>query len=203
MMHEALIIFLKNAVKGKVKTRLAASIGEEKTLKIYEILLNRTTEITERFQVDKLLFYSDYIERNDSFNNDVYKKYVQCSGDLGKRMDYAFSIAFKRGYKNAVIIGTDCYELTREIIEEAFHQLDIHDYVIGPAADGGYYLLGMKHTEKTLFENKSWGGDTVFEDTRRQILAAGKTLFLLPTLTDLDDVDDLHTLPPEIFTHET
>ena len=105
---------------------------------------------------DKFLFYDHVVERNDIFPNSTYKKYTQCNGDLGVRMDYAFSIPFKNEYKKVVMIGSDCYALTAEHLAKAFEALDHHDFVIGPAHDGGYYLIGMKKWNRWILENKSW-----------------------------------------------
>ncbi|HNI55438.1 MAG TPA: glycosyltransferase, partial [Chitinophagales bacterium] len=122
---------IKNPVKGKVKTRLAADIGDDAALAIYMQLLEHTKQVTEMIPQDKFLFYDHVVERNDIFPNSTYKKYTQCNGDLGVRMDYAFSIPFKNEYKKVVMIGSDCYALTAEHLAKAFEALDHHDFVIG------------------------------------------------------------------------
>lgn len=194
-MNSALIIMLKNPVLGKVKTRLAKDVGNEKALEIYLQLLLRTENITKDLDVDKFLFYSDYVERNDVFQNSTYKKYVQCSGDLGVRMDYAFSIPFKNEYKQVVMIGADCFDLQSAQIEEAFRKLTEHDFVFGPAEDGGYYLIGMKKWNRWVFENKPWSTETLYSGTKQEILNRNGLLFELEILNDIDALKDVQSTP--------
>lgn len=190
----ALIIMLKNPVLGKVKTRLASDIGDEQALKIYQELLLHTHSITQNLNADKFIFYSDVIERTDMFNNSNYKKYVQCSGDLGVRMDYAFSIPFKNEYKDVVMIGADCYDLTTKHIEQAFEALaGNNDFVVGPAIDGGYYLIGMKKWNRWVLENKSWSSATLFNETKNDITGRNGKLFELEPLSDIDTLADIQS----------
>lgn len=192
----ALIIMLKNAVAGKVKTRLAADIGDNRALNIYRELVNHTHAITQYLNADKFIFYSDVVERNDQFNNLTYKKYVQCSGHLGVRMDYAFSIPFKNEYKDVVMIGSDCYDLTQSHIEQAFEALNNNnDFVIGPANDGGYYLIGMKKWNRWVLENKNWSTNTLLQETKDDIIGRNGKLFLTETLSDIDTISDLQVHP--------
>lgn len=185
---------LKNPVAGKVKTRLAADIGDQKALAVYQLLLEHTCNITKHINADKFIFYSDTVERHDQFENSVYKKYTQCSGDLGVRMDYAFSIPFKNEYKDVVMIGADCYELTEDHIEQAFNALsNNNDFVIGPAHDGGYYLLGMKKWNRWVLENKSWSTDQLFKETRSDIINRNGKLHELAVLSDIDTVADIQS----------
>ncbi|MBC8047745.1 MAG: TIGR04282 family arsenosugar biosynthesis glycosyltransferase [Fimbriimonadaceae bacterium] len=190
-MKNALIIMLKNPVKGKVKTRLAKDIGDDKALEIYLKLLGHTKNITENIPEDKFIFYSDIVARDDIFSNAIYKKYVQCSGDLGVRMEYAFSIPFKNEYKNVVMIGADCYALQSTHIETAFIKLTENDFVIGPAKDGGYYLIAMKKWNRGLFQNKSWSTEKLFTETKNEIISNNGKLFELEMLSDVDTVEDL------------
>lgn len=187
---------LKNPVAGKVKTRLAGDIGDARALSVYMELLNHTHSITKNINVDKFIFYSDVVERADMFDNNLYKKYVQCSGDLGVRMDYAFSIPFKNEYKDVVMIGADCYDLTQQHIETAIEALlNNNDFVIGPAIDGGYYLIGMKKWNRWVMENKSWSTTTLFSETKSDILSRNGKLFELPPLSDIDTIDDIQSHP--------
>jgi rSAM/selenodomain-associated transferase 1 len=190
----ALIIMLKNPVQGKVKTRLAADIGNEKALNVYLKLLQHTLDVTKNVHADKFIFYSDIVERSDMFDNILYKKYTQCSGDLGVRMDYAFSIPFKNEYKDVIMIGADCYELTQQHIEKAFEALaGNNDFVIGPANDGGYYLIGMKKWNRWVLENKNWSTSTLFTETKNDILGRNGKLFELETLSDIDTISDIQS----------
>lgn len=193
MNKKLLLIFVKNAELGKVKTRLAATIGPEKALEIYQLLLKRTYNVTLTLPVTKAIYYSDYITE-DLFNPPYYEKYLQSEGDLGVRMQNAFEQAFSDGFEQVCIIGSDCFELTEAIIQQAFEKLEHNDVVIGPAEDGGYYLLGMKALHQNFFTNKNWSTDTVLQETLNNVKAAGQTIALLPELTDIDEEKDLSTI---------
>lgn len=190
-MQDALIIMIKNPVKGKVKTRLAADIGDDAALAVYQKLLAQTQAVTYPVQADLFVFYSDVVERNDLFENTRFKKYTQCSGDLGVRMDYAFSIPFKNEYKKVMMIGSDCYALTTAHIEQAFAALKEHDFVLGPAEDGGYYLIGMKKWNRWVLQNKTWSQHVLFNETITDIRDRNGSVHLLETLTDIDTINDL------------
>ena len=183
-----LIIFVKKPLLGKVKTRLAKTIGNEKALHIYQFLLRYTQSICSNVNADRAIFYSDFIDNNDSwFGN----KFSQIGDSLGDKMANAFEEVFKVGYQKVVIIGSDCYELSTEIINQAFDCLANTDTVIGPAKDGGYYLLGMKDFNKTLFQNKSWSTNEVLNETINDINALNLRCHLLVTLSDIDEEKDL------------
>ncbi len=122
-MKSALIIFARNPVLGKVKSRLAATLGEEKALLIYKALLTHTHNISIKLSADKFIFYEDYINDDDLWENHIYKKFLQQGDDLGSRMKNAFSYLFEKKYEKIVIIGSDCYELSMDIIIEAFNLL--------------------------------------------------------------------------------
>lgn len=186
-MEKALLLFIRNPEKGKVKTRLARDLGDDQALAIYERMMEKTRKVALEVTADRFLFYSDFVDRKDAFGNADFRKYVQCGGDLGARMDYAFSLPFKMGgYRRVVIVGSDCPELTPQVIEEAFRALEDHDYVLGPSLDGGYYLLGMTHWQRNLFSGKAWSTDTVLADTRMQIEENGGRLLMLSELLDVD-----------------
>lgn len=189
-MHEqALIIFVKNPEKGQVKTRLAADVGDERALQIYRELLRHTREVVTQVPALRLLFYAQYIPQADEWPLSSFEKHLQPSGDLGERMQAAFSQALSRVNK-AVIVGSDCATLTPRIVIEAFAKLAQHDVVIGPALDGGYYLLGMKTVHPTLFENMVWSTPSVFAETVQRMQQAGLSWAELPRLSDIDYKED-------------
>ncbi|GAB4402243.1 MAG: TIGR04282 family arsenosugar biosynthesis glycosyltransferase [Microscillaceae bacterium] len=183
------MIFVKNPVLGKVKTRLAKSIGEAKALWVYEALLQHTHQLTDSLPVDKAVFYADFVPETDLW--DGYAKYLQSEGDLGHRMQAAFAQSFGRGYQKIVIIGSDCYELTSSHLEAAFSTLNQYPVVIGPAHDGGYYLLGMTKPRPFLFENKPWSTNQVLPLTRADLQQHQTPWAELPTLRDIDEAQDL------------
>lgn len=186
-----LIIFYRNPKTGKVKTRLAATLGDQKALEIFRKLSLHTKIITENLQVEKIVFYSDSIDLMDIWSNATYLKALQRGEDLGEKMKYAFEAAFETGYTSVCIIGTDCYELTSGIIERGFEALKSADAVIGPARDGGYYLLGMNRLHPEVFQNKSWSTETVFRETLADFESLGLKYVILPVLRDVDTEDDL------------
>lgn len=187
-MKEALIIFVRNPELGKVKTRLAAGIGNEKALRVYEHLLLHTRKIAEEVSVTKFIFYADYINDSDLWNS--FEKCLQTGDGLGDRMNTAFDYLFSEGFTNVCIVGSDCYELTSDIIKQAFEQLKTNDVVIGPVLDGGYYLLGMNKMIPQLFINKTWSTDTVFSDTLEDAAKLNFTVHQLPMLSDIDNEND-------------
>ena len=192
MMNDALIIFIKNPVEGKVKTRLAKDIGNVQALKIYNYLLAHTRNISCSIQASRLLYYADVLPEQDEWPAEDFEKLLQNGEDLGARMFDAFRTAAKKGNSRIVIIGSDCIDLTPELINEAFNELESHDFVIGPAKDGGYYLLGMKYLEEKVFKNKQWSTYTVFNDTIADIEMMSKSVFVLPVLSDVDTIADLN-----------
>lgn len=190
-----LIIFCKNPILGQCKTRLAARIGPEKALAVYKFLLEHTAKITAEVPAKRVVFYSNYLEPQDAFDPKVFDKDVQQGDDLGARMVNAINTALTNGAKKAIVIGSDLYDLTPELIVQAFDRLDTHKTVIGPARDGGYYLIGMTHMNPDLFENKIWGSATVLTDTL--INLKPDSPFLLPIKNDIDQFEDLY--PEEVF----
>ncbi|MFD0963736.1 TIGR04282 family arsenosugar biosynthesis glycosyltransferase [Pseudofulvibacter geojedonensis] len=184
-----LLIFTRNPELGKCKTRLAKTIGNENALTVYKMLLEHTVNITKSLDCDKAVYYSVKVRDNDYWDAAIYQKHQQHGGDLGIRMRNAFSDSFKNGYKKVLIVGSDLYDLTPQHIEDAINQLDNHDVVIGPALDGGYYLLGMKELNQSVFENKEWGTETVRKDTLENL--KHKKVSLLETLNDIDIFDDI------------
>jgi uncharacterized protein len=186
-----LIIFYRNPEIGKVKTRLAATLGDAKALAIYLYLAAHTRTITENILVDKVVFYSHHVDKEDNWDNDRFQKQLQWGKNLGERMLHAIRDGFRSGYDSICIIGTDCFELTSLIVEEAFAKLQSFDTVIGPATDGGYYLLGMNRFHGELFKNKFWSTHSVREATLHDISVLGLTFFELPVLTDVDEEKDL------------
>ncbi len=190
-MKSGLIIFIRNPVKGKVKTRIAKTMGDEKAFRIYSQLLLHTHLVTRDLSCDKFLYYSDHIDRGDMWNNNQYQKRLQTHGDLGERMSKAFLDLFLEGYEKLLIIGSDCMELNEAIISKAFDMLSIHKVIIGPSEDGGYYLLGMTTQFPNIFENKEWGTPSVFADTVQDLQSAGIMEGRLETLKDIDEEKDI------------
>lgn len=195
MNEEALIIFARQPELGKVKTRLAATIGEEAALTIYKKLLAHTRAISEPLACDKYIFYTG--EKADgAFWPDDYFLCRQATVDLGGRMKTAFAQLFNKGYHRICIIGSDCFELTTAIINNAFLHLRQQDVVVGPAKDGGYYLLGISNGPKAIFDGIEWSTARVLAQTKEKLALYGYRYSLLPLLGDVDTAADL---PPELL----
>ncbi|WP_420320469.1 TIGR04282 family arsenosugar biosynthesis glycosyltransferase [Flagellimonas sp.] len=184
-----LLIFTRNPELGKCKTRLAAKIGDVPALEIYKFLLSHTVGITKDLEVEKHVYYSESVWTDDVWNDQTYKKQVQRGADLGLRMQYAFENGFNSGFQKIIIIGSDMYDLSQGDLEEAFELLETHDFVVGPAEDGGFYLLGMKSLKVKLFQNKSWGTETVLSDTLEDLKT--EKVFMLPVKNDVDRYEDI------------
>jgi uncharacterized protein len=188
---DILLIFIRNPQLGKVKTRLARTMGDTEALRIYKILLERTRCAAAGVSAERWLYYSDFIPTKDEWpETDFYKK-IQHPGDLGERMESAFREALATGAKKALIIGSDCPELSGELLQQAFDALDHADFVIGPTPDGGYYLLGMKQMESSVFHDIEWSTASVRNTTIEKIRAAGLSCAELPVLSDLDTEEDV------------
>lgn len=185
----ALIIFTRNPELGKCKTRLAKTIGDENALEVYKYLLQHTASISEVIQADRYVFYSEHIIDNDIWDSKKFRKKMQKGSDLGERMLNAFSGLLNRGYEKVAIIGSDLLDLDSGVIETAFRQLDFNDVVIGPAQDGGYYLLAMKALFDHLFKNKNWSTASVLDATLDDLRQ--HKVYLLKTLNDIDTFEDM------------
>ena len=193
MPKNLLLVFTRNPELGKVKTRLAKTVGNATALKIYIFLLERTRDIAVKVSADKAVYYSVKVRENDIWDASIFQKHQQVGEDLGIRMLHAFKNGFKAGYEKVMIIGSDLYDLTAETIENAFIALENNEVVIGPAEDGGYYLLGMNSLEEKVFKNKDWGTETVRKDTLEDL--KDKKVFLLGELNDVDVFEDIEHHP--------
>ena len=193
MFDDLILIFARNPELGKVKTRLAAAIGNKNALEIYEYLLNHTNNVLKEIKKEKRVLYADEVILDDIWDNNSYQKQEQFGQDLGARMRNAFAAAFEDDYKKVVIIGTDLYDLSAQDIQLAFNKLDNHDIVIGPADDGGYYLLGLKFIPDGIFINKKWGSNSVLSDTLINIEQFN--VAMLDFKNDIDTVNDIKNIP--------
>lgn len=186
---DLLIIFTRNPEIGKVKTRLAKDVGDESALEIYKFLLEHTVSVTKDLDVQKEVWFSEGIGNDHLWDSSVYSKKFQQGKDLGARMQHAFETGFEKGFRNIIIIGSDMYDLETKDLENAFSILKNKEYVIGPASDGGYYLLGMRTLEPKIFQNKNWGTSTVLQETLNDL--KGKNIALTDLRNDVDLYEDI------------
>ena len=168
---------------------MAASVGDQRALEIYTQLCIYTENQCAELSLQKQLWYSDYIEISDEWSNDNYSKFLQEGNDLGQRLKHAFAQSFVNSEK-VLVIGTDCPQITTEHILHAEEALNYVDIVIGPALDGGYYLLGMKQLHKEIFEEIDWSSDQVLRQTLQKIGQLKLSCKLLERLSDIDYVED-------------
>ena len=188
-MKPILIVFCKNPVKGKVKTRLAKKIGENQTLHIYNRLIKKTFSVVKKLNQDKAIFYSDFIPKNAPWANVFEYNNLQKGKSLGERMENAFIWAFESKFNPVVIIGTDLWNLEKSDINNSFNKLNSYDVVIGPSYDGGYYLLGIKENQLNIFKNIPWSTNRVLKETLKKL--KNKRVFLLKEKNDIDNWKDL------------
>lgn len=193
MSRNLLLLFTRHPELGKCKTRLAKKIGNQKALEVYSYLLQHTANVTKNVKADKQVWYATQAVENDIWNHEYYTKKAQQGEDLGARMSYAFAEGFQEGYDKILIVGSDLLDINAALIEDAFEKLDKTDFVLGPAQDGGYYLLGMKSFRKEIFEDKNWSTASVFNDTL--ISMGDKSVTLLETLNDIDEYEDMKEHP--------
>ncbi|MCZ8344533.1 MAG: TIGR04282 family arsenosugar biosynthesis glycosyltransferase [Leptospira sp.] len=189
MYEKAIILFSKKPKLGHVKTRIAKSLGDSKALAIHKELLEITLKMLQRVECKKYLFWDELSEESPEFLYHGFDIRSQKGKDLGERMENAFSdvIPF---HDKVLILGTDCPCINAEILEEAFVSLDTSDLVLGPAADGGYYLLGKKVMNPMVFKDIQWSTDTVLADTIKTCKEQKLKFNLLRVLSDIDTEED-------------
>ena len=190
-----LIIFLKYPEPGKVKTRLAKDVGDNVAAKIYSYMAMTIIEnVVDPKSYNMIIFY-DPPEKEKEIKNWIGKKEVQYSPQVGNTLGDRISNAFKEVYSNGtgkiVIIGTDCLDVTSENIKEAMKKLENCDVTLGPAEDGGYYLVGLNKYTPQIFRDIDWSTDRVLEQTLERIKVKKLNYELLKTLKDIDTFDDL------------
>jgi hypothetical protein len=173
---------------GKVKSRLAKTVGEQRALEVYVKLLEHTLNSVKESGYESLLFVDGDLTY---FEERGWKVEVQSVGDLGEKMKDAFSRSFALGFEKILMIGTDCYEINSEIILTAFGGLSSCDVVLGPADDGGYYLIGMKKMHLELFENMPWSTSDLYTQTIEAARELSLSTVSLPSKSDIDEEKDL------------
>ncbi len=186
-----LIIFTKNPEAGLVKTRLAQTVGDEKALEVYETLREHTALVTATVEAERQVYYSRFIPSSDLFFTSKFTFKLQEGEDLGARMLHAIRTGFQTGFRHIVLIGTDCYELSSDTLNQAFNALERSDAVIGPAIDGGFYLIGLNMLLPELFLNRQWSTPEVCKETIEVLQRFAIPYELLTALSDIDTFDDL------------
>ncbi len=187
--RQLLIVFAKNIILGKVKTRLAKTQGDTFAFNVYK----RLVDITERESLrvkgtDVHVYFSDVIIQGKWPNQ---QKFVQEGESLGDRMKHAFQQGFDMGYDRIIGVGADLPDLSAEVMQEGLAALEANDSVFGPSEDGGYYLIGMREMIPQIFENKPWSTDGLLELTMTELHSLGHSCAQLRILNDVDTIEDL------------
>ena len=201
MEDNAIVVFTRYPEPGQTKTRLIPALGEEGAanfhknlmIKILGTVVNYTSGDSSEFIVS---FSDSDLDKIKKLLGPDLNYCKQREGHLGQKLKGCFKQIFKNDYKKALIIGSDIPEIGPQHLEIASKKLDTHEIVLGPAYDGGYYLIGMTASSFSprIFENIEWGGSTVLENTLDRIKTLNQDYYLLPELKDIDTPEDLNTL---------
>jgi rSAM/selenodomain-associated transferase 2/rSAM/selenodomain-associated transferase 1 len=194
--QERLVIFTRYPEPGKTKTRLIPELGAVAAAELHRQMAEHTLAQVERLQAVRRLeveicFSGGSAELMRTWLGDNWRYTPQSEGDLGDRMARSFDAAFSKGSERAVIIGTDCPQLGSSLLEQAFEALKHHDLVLGPAIDGGYYLIGLRHPAPLLFQDIPWSTETVLSQTVAIAQSLRLSIDYLSTLADVDYPADL------------
>jgi len=195
-----LLIFARYPALGKAKTRLIPALGPEGAARLHRRMteyavgvtrdLKKTSALKARLEITVCCTGASLKNFQNWLGRDIH--YLpQGTGDLGARMERAFDTAFRKGARSAVLIGTDVPGITSGILQHSLRALRASDIVLGPAIDGGYYLIGMRAPFPGIFESVDWGTGSVYKQTRDHIRRLGLTCADLPPLPDVDRPEDL------------
>ena len=191
-----ILIFAREPIKGRVKTRLACDIGDQAAMRIHQEMVQITTEMVSNSGLAEFELHVSGDNEHPLFKSlaDQYGMRVrsQKGKDLGERMYHALKQSLHRA-SFCILIGTDCPVMTADYIKQAFHALEKgFDAVIGPAEDGGYVLIGASRVDLSWFNNIEWGSEHVLAQSRERLIASNGNYEELQQLWDVDQIDDLH-----------
>lgn len=198
MKHQKkLIIFTRYPEPGTTKTRLIGALGAGGAAELHRQMTEMAVGVARELKnstgiaIEIQFAGGDDSKMRQWLGNDI-EYAAQIGLDLGERMDNAFQAGFDQGYDRIVIVGSDCPELTSDILKEAFQALNHDPVVLGPAADGGYYLIGLKQRLSNVFQGIPWGTTNVLEATRNALSCLNVSFAQLKRLSDVDTPEDLH-----------
>lgn len=189
----AILVFVRAPEAGRVKTRLAAEVGPEAALRVYVRLAEHTLREARAAGAAVRVHFTpagaeDAVRR---WLGEGVAYLPQAEGGLGERMRRAFEEAFAAGHGRVVIVGSDLPGLSAGLLRQALALLERNEAVLGPAADGGYYLLGLRRAVPEAFQGIPWSTGEVLARTVERLRAAGVEPVLLETLGDVDEAEDL------------
>ncbi len=195
MDDRCLLFFVRNPKRGAVKSRLAGVLGEEVAVGLYKNFILDMLSTLEKggFSCSVCFYPANALADIKEVLGAPYRYLPQQGANLGERMEHSFSQVFSAGFGRAVLIGSDLPDLPLDIIDEAFASLQRVDAVVGPALDGGYYLIGFKKDSFTpeVFRDMPWGTETVLQQTIGVLKNHRRSVHLLPSWDDIDSLEDL------------
>ena len=187
-------VFVKAPVAGRVKTRLAAEIGPLRAAALYRCLGSQVVQALAGEEYETVVWYAPRCDgrlvRAWLKGLGVSRFRAQSGGELGNRLRGAFATHFCEGARRTLIIGSDCSGVDRGVVRAAFAALDEHDVILGPAHDGGYYLIGLRAPAPQLFRGIAWSTEAVLEQTLARARQLELNAAMLPTLRDVDTASD-------------
>lgn len=188
-----LLVFGREPVPGKTKTRLGRTLGMDTACELYCQMLSYVLEMSREVSNERRLYLpAGDVVQGERFALEGWTQHPQVSGDIGARMKGAFEEAFAAGAERAVLVGSDIPSLTADILERAFAALDEAEMVFGPARDGGYYLIGQRAPSRNVYDNITWSTAEVWSQTEAHLQTQGISYAVVDVLDDLDDEDALH-----------
>jgi len=210
-LHPGIFIMMRDPEVGNVKMRLAESIGAKAATGLYRSFIKDTLKTVQSLNISYHIAVHPP-ESQDHFAKWLgpsYQSFQQQGSDLGKRLQNGFRTMFEKKYQQVIALASDSPDLPHEILQTAISKLQIHEAVIGPATDGGYYLIGFSNAlfNPEFFEDISWSTDTVFQETLSRIDSVTNQIYVLPEWPDIDTKADLrrfyetHQLQPAKTLH--
>jgi uncharacterized protein len=195
---KCVLLFVKYPEKGCVKTRLCTELDQQVVATLYQKFILDTLDTLKHLKLPFVICFSPKKEYKKLYDwlGETYQYIPQIGKDLGEKMSNAFQRSFNQGYEQVILIGSDSPDLPVKIFVKAFDMLASNDIVLGPASDGGYYLIGFQKSQflSSVFKNISWSTPAVFKETEKKIRHAGKTMHLLPIWDDIDTMDDVKNI---------
>lgn len=189
-------MFVRYPEPGRTKTRLIPTLGSEEAARIYKLMAEHVASVVaslDRPGLEKVVYFEPEPRREEikEWMGEGFTYHCQPDADLGRRLANGFVWGFGKGAKRVVAIGTDCVELKLEILEESFDALEETDSTVGPALDGGYYLIGLRRFCASAFRGIPWSTERTLRETLARLRGCGLNVRILPPLMDIDDHEDL------------
>lgn len=192
MKNDLLIIFAKEPVPGRVKTRLAKDIGNGAAALLYELMLRHVINNVDSLSYDIELWKTS--ESGRAYFEELIPGAAimnQSEGNIGERMSGAFRSGFAAGYRRVCITGTDCPGISFHDIINAFDALKDNALALGPSSDGGYYLIGLSEFHPELFEGISWSTGSVLSESVEKACLMKIAYAFLAVMDDIDEISCL------------